>query len=107
MICGKRIRTLATTLDLWDSKETTLSNSTRLWYHSPMKILFMIMAIFSVLLLFCGAVLTVQAQSDLQTTKYRNMVMDLGNGLKSNARLNLPANGDGPFPAVLLVPGAC
>ena len=47
-----------------------------------MKILFMIMAIFSVLLLFCGAVLTVQAQSDLQTTKYRNMVMDLGNGLR-------------------------
>jgi len=71
-----------------------------------MKILFMIMAIFSVLLLFCGAVLTVQAQSDLQTTKYRNMVMDLGNGLKTNARLNLPATGDGPFPAVLLVPGS-
>lgn len=106
MICEKRIRTLATTLYLWDSKETTLSNSTRLWYHSPMKILFMIMAIFSVLLLFCGAVLTVQAQSDLQTTKYRNMVMDLGNGLKTNARLNLPATGDGPFPAVLLVPGS-
>jgi pimeloyl-ACP methyl ester carboxylesterase len=106
MICEKRIRTLATTLYLWDSKETTLSNSTRLWYHSPMKILFMIMAIFSILLLFCGAVLTVQAQSDLQTTKYRNMVMDLGNGLKTNARLNLPATGDGPFPAVLLVPGS-
>jgi uncharacterized protein len=34
------------------------------------------------------------------------MVMDLGNGLKTNARLNLPANGDGPFPAVLLVPGS-
>ncbi|MGH9911623.1 MAG: alpha/beta hydrolase family protein, partial [Nitrososphaeraceae archaeon] len=48
----------------------------------------------------------VHAQSDLQTTKYRNMVMDLGNGLKTNARLNLPANGDGPFPAVLLVLGS-
>ena len=55
--------------------------------------------------LFCGAVLTVHAQSDLQTTKYRNMVIDLGNGLKTNARLNLPANGDGPFPGVLLIHG--
>jgi len=71
-----------------------------------MKILFMIIAIFSVSLLFCGAVQSVHAQSDVQTTKYRNMVMDLGNGLKTNARLNLPANGDGPFPAVLLVPGS-
>ena len=56
--------------------------------------------------LFCGVALTVHAQSDLQTTKYRNMVIDLGNGLKTNARLNLPANGDGPFPGVLLVPGS-
>ncbi|MGB7634602.1 MAG: hypothetical protein WBL68_12815, partial [Nitrososphaeraceae archaeon] len=39
---------------------------------------------------FCGVALTVHAQSDLQTTKYRNMVIDLGNGLKTNARLNLP-----------------
>jgi pimeloyl-ACP methyl ester carboxylesterase len=56
--------------------------------------------------LFYGPALLVHAQSDLQTTKYRNMVMDLGNGLKTNARLNLPANGDGPFPGVLLVPGS-
>jgi uncharacterized protein len=55
---------------------------------------------------FCGATLTVNAQSDLQTTKYRNMVIDLGNGLKINARLNLPANGDGPFPGVLLIHGS-
>lgn len=48
----------------------------------------------------------VHAQSDLETTKYRNMVIDLGNGLKTNARLNLPANGDGPFPGVLLVHGS-
>jgi hypothetical protein len=34
------------------------------------------------------------------------MVIDLGNGLKTNARLNLPATGDGPFPGVLLVPGS-
>jgi uncharacterized protein len=66
--------------------------------------LFIIMAISSVILLFCVTVLTVHAQSDLQTTKYRNIVIDLGNGLKTNARLNLPANGDGPFPGVLLIP---
>lgn len=34
------------------------------------------------------------------------MVIDLGNGLETNARLNLPATGDGPFPGVLLVPGS-
>jgi pimeloyl-ACP methyl ester carboxylesterase len=66
----------------------------------------MIIAAFSVLLLFYGAVLTAPAQSDLQTTKHRDMVIDLGNGLKTNARLNLPSNGDGPFPGVLLVPGS-
>jgi uncharacterized protein len=45
------------------------------------------------------------AQSDLHTTKYRNLVIDLGNGLETNARLNLPSNGDGHFPGVLLVHG--
>ena len=48
----------------------------------------------------------VYAQSDLQTTKYRNLVIDLGNGIKTNARLNLPSIGDGPFPAVLLIHGS-
>jgi uncharacterized protein len=73
---------------------------------SLLKILFMIIATFSVLLLFYVTVLTAHAQSDLQTTKHRDMVIDLGNGLKTNARLNLPSNGDGPFPGVLLVPGS-
>ena len=66
----------------------------------------MVLSIYSISFLFCGIALTVHAQSDLLTTKYRNMVMDLGNGLKTNARLNFPAVGDGPFPAVLLVPGS-
>ena len=70
-----------------------------------LKILAILVSIFAVAFLFCGAVLTVHAQSDLQTTKYRNMVIDLGNGLKTNARLNLPSNGDGPFPGVLLIHG--
>jgi pimeloyl-ACP methyl ester carboxylesterase len=46
------------------------------------------------------------AQQYIQTTKHRNMVIDLGNGLKTNARLNLPAIGDGPFPGILLVHGS-
>jgi uncharacterized protein len=33
-------------------------------------------------------------------------MIDLGDGIKTNARLNLPSIGDGPFPAVLLVPGS-
>jgi dipeptidyl aminopeptidase/acylaminoacyl peptidase len=71
-----------------------------------LRILAILLSIYSVGFLFCGAVLTVQAQSDLQTTRHRDMVMDLGNGLKTNARLNLPANGDGPFPGVLLIHGS-
>lgn len=71
-----------------------------------MKTMFIIMAISFVILLFSVSVLTVHAQSDLQTTKYRNMVIDLGNGLETNARLNIPANGDGPFPGVLLIAGS-
>ena len=34
------------------------------------------------------------------------MVIDLGNGLYTNARLNLPVIGDGSYPAVLFVPGS-
>lgn len=34
------------------------------------------------------------------------MVIDLGNGLETNARLNLPITGEGPFLGILLVPGS-
>src|SRR5215212_7299154 len=50
--------------------------------------------------------LTVYAQSNLQTIKYRNLVIDLENGVKTNAQLTFPAIGDGPFPGILLVPAA-
>ena len=71
-----------------------------------LKIVAIVLSVFTISFLICGVALAVHAQPDLQTTKYRNMVLDLGNGLKTNARLNLPANGDGPFPGVLLVPGS-
>ena len=38
------------------------------------------------------------AQPYIQTIKYRNLVIDLGNGVKTNARLTLPAIGKRPFP---------
>jgi uncharacterized protein len=43
--------------------------------------------------------------SYLQTIKHRNLVIDLGNGVKTNAQLTLPAVGNGPFPGVLLIHG--
>ena len=46
------------------------------------------------------------AQSYVQTTKSRNLAIDLGNGLETNATLTYPAVGKGPFPGVLLIHGS-
>jgi uncharacterized protein len=46
------------------------------------------------------------AQQYIQTIKYRNLVIDLGNGVKTNAQLTIPAVGKGPFPGVLLIHGS-
>jgi alpha-beta hydrolase superfamily lysophospholipase len=46
------------------------------------------------------------AQPFVQTVKYRDLVIDLGNGVKTNAQLTIPAVGNGPFPGVLLVAGS-
>lgn len=46
------------------------------------------------------------AQEYIQTIKSRNLVIDLGNGVKTNAQLTLPAIGKGPFPGVLLIHGS-
>jgi uncharacterized protein len=43
------------------------------------------------------------AQQYIQTIKYRNLVIDLGNGVKTNAQSTLPAIGKGPFRGVLLI----
>jgi hypothetical protein len=47
-----------------------------------------------------------QAQQYIQTIKSRNLVIDLGNGVKTNAQLTIPAVGEGPFTGVLLIPGS-
>jgi uncharacterized protein len=50
---------------------------------------------------------TVYAQSYLQTIKQRNLVIDLGNSLKTDAQLTYPAVvGNGKYPAVLLITGS-
>jgi uncharacterized protein len=46
------------------------------------------------------------AQPFVKTIKYRDLVIDLGNGIQTNAQLTIPAVGDGPFPGVLLVAGS-
>ena len=46
------------------------------------------------------------AQQYIQTIKYRNLVIDLGDGVKTNAQLTLPTVGKGPFPGVLLIHGS-
>jgi uncharacterized protein len=67
-----------------------------------------ILSLCAISFLFYGssASFTVYAQSYLQTIKHRNLVIDLGNGVKTNAQLTLPAVGKGPFPGVLVIHGS-
>lgn len=46
------------------------------------------------------------SQSDVQVVKYRNLTLDLGNGITTKAQLSYPALGNGSFPGVLLIPGS-
>jgi hypothetical protein len=46
------------------------------------------------------------AQPFIQTVKHRDLVIDLGNGIQTNAQLTIPAVGNGPFPGVLLIAGS-
>ena len=46
------------------------------------------------------------AQPYIETVKHRNLTIDLGNGLKTNAQLTIPAIGKGPFPGVIVFPGS-
>jgi hypothetical protein len=63
-------------------------------------------ALYSISFAMSGNNFTILAQQDLETTKYRNMVIDLGDGVKTNAQLTYPAVGKGPFPGVLLIAGS-
>jgi uncharacterized protein len=48
------------------------------------------------------AVTDVYAQPYVETVKYRNLTIDLGNRLKTNAPLPIPSVGEGPFPGVIV-----
>jgi hypothetical protein len=63
-------------------------------------------ALYSISFAMSGNNFTILAQQDLETTKYRNMVIDLGDGVKTNAQLTYPAVGKGPFPGVLIISGS-
>ena len=63
-------------------------------------------ALYSISFAMSGNNFTILAQQDLETKKYRNMVIDLGDGVKTGAQLTLPAVGNGPFPGVLLIHGS-
>ena len=69
-------------------------------------IIFLSLSLYSISFLLSDNNFTILAQQDLETIKYRNIVIDLGNGLKTNAQLTIPAVGNGPFPGVLLITGS-
>ena len=46
------------------------------------------------------------AQQELPPIKHRDLVLDFGQGIKTNAQLTYPAIGNGSFPAVLLITGS-
>jgi alpha-beta hydrolase superfamily lysophospholipase len=72
--------------------------------------LLMVLAIFSLSILsnstFNNYSTSALAQPFIQTVKHRDLVIDLGNGIKTNAQITIPAVGNGPFPGVLLVAGS-
>ena len=69
-------------------------------------ILSILISLYSLSFLLFGNNFTIIAQQDLETIKYRDLVIDLGNGIKTNAQLTIPAVGNGPFPGVLLIHGS-
>jgi dienelactone hydrolase len=68
--------------------------------------------LISMLMLSCLSYVTFNQQNQalalsyVQTVKNRNLLIDLGNGVKTKAQLTYPATGNGPFQAVLLIQGS-
>ena len=57
-------------------------------------------------LLYNAHIAGAYAQPYVETIKNRNLTIDLENGLKTNAQLTFPAVGKGPYPGVIIFPGA-
>jgi len=70
------------------------------------KMLFLILVISMIIPLSNILLANVKAQPYLETTKSRNLIIELGNGVKTNAQLTFPAVGKGPYPGVLLIQGS-
>lgn len=49
--------------------------------------------------------MTSASASNTETISRRDLVIDLGEGLTTDAQLTYPSVGEGPFPGVLLIPG--
>src|SRR5215212_358553 len=94
-------------------------NSSQCLYNSAMTIVILKLLLIKISIIFLlslslysissvlsGNNLTALAQQDLETVKYRDLIIDLGNGLKTNAQLTIPAVGEGPFPGVVIFPGS-
>lgn len=65
-----------------------------------------ILSLYTISFLFLIESTTGYSQSDSQTVGYRNLVIDFGGGVKTNAQLTFPAIGNGSFPGVLLITGS-
>jgi hypothetical protein len=71
------------------------------WYRAKTMTLYMGLFLIGVLALSCLSTTSIfnqqqnqaLAQQYIQTIKYRNVVIDLGNGVKTNAQLTYPAIG--------------
>jgi hypothetical protein len=59
-------------------------------------IIFLSLSLYSLSYILSGNNFTTLAQQDLETIKYRDLVIDLGDGVKTNAQLTFPAVGNGP-----------
>jgi len=71
--------------------------------------MFACFVIFLLLPVIPGGVLLPEAHAQgaiTETVRRRDLVIDLGDGLMTDAQLTLPVMGDGPFPGVLLIHGS-
>jgi pimeloyl-ACP methyl ester carboxylesterase len=64
----------------------------------------LVLSVGYILMIFFSSTNYVAAQNP-ETILRRDLVIDLGNGLSTDAQLTIPTTGSGPFPGVLLVPG--
>lgn len=71
-----------------------------------LEVLSLILFLYSISFLIYGNSFPNYAQSDLRTAKHRDIVLDLGNNIKTHAQLTYPAIGEAPFPGVVLITGS-